>query len=263
MSDVPPEVQALLKHQSYPLASKYDASWILANNMGPHPLQLCEALCSQMQLEPGMRVLDLGCGKALTSIFLAKEFGVSVTAADLWISPSENWQRIKEAGVEELVTPLSVEAHRMPFADGFFDAVVAVDSFNYFGTDATYLDWHLLPKLRPGGQIGVIVPGLSRELGGEIPEHLLESFEGCPPFWEPRECAAFRSAAWWLDHWSRCEGIDVERCEALPDGAALWQRWQHALSLAEPDGGHRGDLIALRKDAGATIGFVCAVGRKR
>ena len=35
-------------------------------------------------LEPGMRVLDLGCGKGLSSIFLAKEFGVQVWAADLW-----------------------------------------------------------------------------------------------------------------------------------------------------------------------------------
>ena len=29
-----------------------------------------------MELEPGMRVLDMGCGKAISSIFLAKEFDV-------------------------------------------------------------------------------------------------------------------------------------------------------------------------------------------
>jgi len=37
-----------------------------------------------------MRVLDLGCGKALSSIFLAKEYGTQVWATDLWISATDN-----------------------------------------------------------------------------------------------------------------------------------------------------------------------------
>jgi cyclopropane fatty-acyl-phospholipid synthase-like methyltransferase len=36
-----------------------------------------------MNLQPGMRVLDLGCGRALSSIFLHREFGLQVWAADL------------------------------------------------------------------------------------------------------------------------------------------------------------------------------------
>ncbi len=39
---------------------------------------------------PGLRVLDLGCGRASSSIFLCREFGVQVWAADLWFSASEN-----------------------------------------------------------------------------------------------------------------------------------------------------------------------------
>ena len=42
--------------------------------------------------------LDLGCGKGLSSIFLAREFGVEVWAADLWIKPTENYKRFIEAG---------------------------------------------------------------------------------------------------------------------------------------------------------------------
>jgi cyclopropane fatty-acyl-phospholipid synthase-like methyltransferase len=37
-----------------------------------------------------MRVLDLGCGRAATSIFLRREFGVQVWATDLWTNASEN-----------------------------------------------------------------------------------------------------------------------------------------------------------------------------
>jgi cyclopropane fatty-acyl-phospholipid synthase-like methyltransferase len=35
----------------------------------------------RVDLPPGSRVLDLGCGNALASIFLAREFGVRVVAA--------------------------------------------------------------------------------------------------------------------------------------------------------------------------------------
>ena len=33
-------------------------------------------------IRPGMRVLDLGCGTAISSIFLAKEFGLQAWAAE-------------------------------------------------------------------------------------------------------------------------------------------------------------------------------------
>jgi cyclopropane fatty-acyl-phospholipid synthase-like methyltransferase len=73
---------------------------MLENLMGPNAVWLAEALAGVMDLRPGMRVLDMGCGRAISSIFLAKEFGVQVWATDLWIKPSENWARIRAAGLE-------------------------------------------------------------------------------------------------------------------------------------------------------------------
>lgn len=32
-----------------------------------------------------MRILDMGCGKAMSSIFLVKEFGIQVWANDPWL----------------------------------------------------------------------------------------------------------------------------------------------------------------------------------
>ena len=40
-----------------------------------------------MDLKPGMRVFDLDCGKAISSIFQEKEFVLQVWAAGLWIKP--------------------------------------------------------------------------------------------------------------------------------------------------------------------------------
>ena len=59
----------------FPRSSAYDPHWLMDNAMGPHALWLAEWLSQRLELTPGMQVLDLGCGKALTSIFLAKEFG--------------------------------------------------------------------------------------------------------------------------------------------------------------------------------------------
>ncbi len=64
----------------------YDKAFINENLMGPNPLKMLEELTDKLDLQPGMRVLDLGCGKGLTSIFLAKEFGVHVYATDLYIA---------------------------------------------------------------------------------------------------------------------------------------------------------------------------------
>ncbi len=79
----------------FPRSEKYDGAWVEKNSMGPNTLWLMESLCERVELEQGMRVLDLGCGRAISSIFLAREFDVQVWATDLWIHPSENWPRIR------------------------------------------------------------------------------------------------------------------------------------------------------------------------
>jgi len=75
----------------YPRSRAYELDWMMDNMMGPNALWLMESLTERLHLEPGMRVLDMGCGKALSSIFLAKEFDVQVWATDLWIGAGENW----------------------------------------------------------------------------------------------------------------------------------------------------------------------------
>ena len=87
------QLTEMLTMEEFPLSAKYDPEWVLENEMGPNVLWLTEALCQVMELKPGMRVLDMGCGKAMSSIFMAKEFGVQVWANDLWIKATDNWRR--------------------------------------------------------------------------------------------------------------------------------------------------------------------------
>jgi cyclopropane fatty-acyl-phospholipid synthase-like methyltransferase len=156
----------------FPRSSNYHPEWIRAGvSGGANPLWLSEWLAKGLNLQPGMRVLDLGCGRAMSSIFLYREFGVQVWAADLLFSVSENYQRIRDAGVENDVFPIHADARSLPFAAEFFDVIVSIDSFFYYGTDDLYLN-SLTHFLKPGGQLGIASAGMMQEIQSSVPEHL-------------------------------------------------------------------------------------------
>src|SRR5690242_398758 len=97
--------------ERFPRSAKYNPEWLLASVSGAaNPLWMSEWLAEVMDLHPGMRILDLGCGRAVSSIFLRREFGVEVWATDLWFTASENMQRIRDAGVQDGVFPIHADA---------------------------------------------------------------------------------------------------------------------------------------------------------
>lgn len=247
------EVQRLLNKPEFPRSARYDAAWVLDNQMGPNALWLVEWLSQALPLKPQMRVLDLGCGRGMTSIFLAKELGVRVWSIDLWIGPDSNWRRAQEAGVADLVCPMRCEAHALPFAKGFFDAVVSVDAYHYFGTNDLYLNY-LAGFVRPGGSIGVVIPGLTRPLEGEVPPHLLEPQENGKRFWED-DCICFHTADWWRALWSQSATVEQVSAQILPDGWRHWRDFERALELSGK-GIFPSDAEALERDEGSTIGLV-------
>lgn len=104
----------LIRPQNYPRSSRYDPEWLVRLDMGPNPLWLLEDLSHDLDLRPGMRVLDLGSGMGATSVFLAREFGVQVVAADLWVSPDIATATFAEAGVADMVQAIKAEAHTLP-----------------------------------------------------------------------------------------------------------------------------------------------------
>ncbi|MGW1955685.1 methyltransferase domain-containing protein [Streptomyces sp. NPDC001920] len=266
MPDITPrtsseDLHKRLTHACYPRSNGYDPRWVIENEMGPNALWLLEWLAPALGLDalrPGARVLDLGCGRAMTSIFLAREYDVQVTAADLWIKPDDNAGRIAEAGFADRVLPVHAEAHDLPFAEGSFDAIVSIDAYHYFGTNDLYLPT-LTRLLKPGGRIGVVVPALREEPAGtEPPEHL-------EPWWEP-DFWSFHSAGWWRRHWTRSAAVEVEAADWLEDGWRDWLLWCEVVAEESPEEFHRtmarrnGDLV--RADEGRALGFVRLVGRR-
>jgi cyclopropane fatty-acyl-phospholipid synthase-like methyltransferase len=114
----------------FPRSNEYHPQWMIASaSSGANALWLPEWLSTALDLRPGMRILDLGCGRAISSIFLHREFNVEVWATDLWFSASENLQRIRDAGADRSVYPIYADARALPFAADFFDAIISIDSF--------------------------------------------------------------------------------------------------------------------------------------
>jgi len=246
------ELREALTVGRYPRAAEYDVRWVVDNLMGPHPLWSVEALTEVMPLEPGMRVLDLGCGTALTSIFLAREFELEVWATDLWVKPTENWDRIKEAGLAGQVHPMSADARMLPFADGFFDAIVSIGSYHYFGTDARYLAY-CADFLKPGGSLGIVVPGLKHDPGPDLPDYLAGR-------WGPDMCT-WLGPDWWRHHWERTGLVSVQVAEMVPHGWEDWLRWLEACNLV--DRGYEPDETMLRADGGNLLGLARVVAHRR
>lgn len=234
----------------FPRSSGYNPEWIISGvSGGANPLWMTEWLAGALDLRPGMRVLDLGCGKAMSSIFLHREFGVQVWATDLWFSVTENLQRVRDAGVDDGVFPIHADARLLPFATEFFDAIICIDSFIYYGTDDLYLNY-LARFIKPGGQVAIAGAGLMQEFEGIVPNHLRE--------WWTNDLWCLHSAGWWQRHWERTGIMDIIIADTLPDGWRLWKDWHLAIA---PD--NLKEIEALEADRGRYLGYVRLVGRRK
>lgn len=238
---------------AFPLTAKYDPQWIAANALGENALCQAEYLARELPFLPGMRVLDLGCGKAASSIFLAREFGVEVWAVDAAISPSDNRARAIAFDPGIKVLPLKVDARSLPFANEFFDAVIGIDSFLYFATDERFLSY-LIPFVKPGGYVGIVDIGFTREVPSiaEAPEYLRPEFA--------EHWSFVHTLPWWRDHWQKTGLVDVQHLALLPESANLLRDYIRDRPATDPE-----DSImrASRSDTDGLIALFCMVARKR
>jgi cyclopropane fatty-acyl-phospholipid synthase-like methyltransferase len=232
----------------YPRSAAYDPEWLLNLDMGPNPLWLLEDLCRDLDLRPGMRILDLGSGLGATSVFLAREFGAEVVAADLWVAPEKAAQVFAEAGVADRVRAVRAEAHTLPFDAESFDAIVCIDAYEYFGTADNYLPY-LVGLLRPGGRLGVATPAMRREVRdlGAVPPHI----KACVGW----EAIAWHTAEWWRFQWEITELVTVTAARLQEHGCDDWLRWARA-GLARTGSTTNESVVAmLEADRGELLTF--------
>lgn len=205
-----------LEAGSRPVLKNYSRTEIYREIHGQGGLFFAADMAGELDLRPGMRVLDLACGGGTTSLFLAKNYGVQVWAVDKnEMDGAKLAARAQEAGVAALLTPVKAEAHALPFAAEFFDAVFCLNSYFYFGTDDLYLPY-LLKFVRTGGKVCVGSPCYREELPpNPRPEFLVEF----------PDCLAVHSPNWWRRHFEKIGIVRVLKAENHPQSRVFWEDW--------------------------------------
>ena len=252
MPDSPHNPAAILA-KAYPRAGAYDSRWVRANALGENTVCQAEGLAQRMPLRASQTVLDLGCGKATSSIFLACEFGVTCWAVDSQTSPTESLKRARDFKCADRVFPLRVDAHRLPFAKGFFDAIVAIDSYLYYGTDERYLGY-LVEFLKPGGHIAIADVAFTREV---------TSLEDAPEFLRPqfsKHWSYVHTIPWWQRHWAKSGMVEVDCAEVLPESDALLRDY---VGGRPPEQDEDAIMRAVPKDHGGLITLFRLVAHRR
>lgn len=161
--------------------------------MGPNGMALLEEMIAPIEHAfSGARVLDLGCGQGLTSLYLAKETGAQqIFSAELWTPATRLEQNFVSWGIDDKAFPIHADANALPFADAFFDLIVSVDAYHYFGRETGFFAEKIWPLVKAGGRVCLCMPGLKREFDGGMPALMTE--------WAGDEAGFFHSGAWWRD----------------------------------------------------------------
>ena len=236
----------------YILSKKYEPPELMSKIMGPNPVKLEEELLQGCKIKKGAVVCDLGSGQGLTSVFLAKEYGFKVYAADLWSEPEENRKFFNSMELsDEQIIPVKADAADLPFEKEFFDAVVTTDSYNYFGRDEEYLDKKLLPFVKKGGLIYIAVPGMKKDCHDNLPPELLLS-------WTPEQLDYLHDASYWSGIVSKCKGAEVLEVSEMESNEEVWADW-----LKQDNEYAAGDRKSMEAGGGKYLNFIKIVLKKK
>ena len=236
----------------YIKSEKYNTPELQSKIMGPNPVKLEEELLLDHKIPQGSVVCDLGSGQGLTSVFLAKEYGFTVYAADLWSDPEENRKFFDEMGLSrDRIIPVKADALDLPFEKDFFDAVVSTDSYNYFGRDESYLDGKLLPFVKSGGYVYIVIPGMKKDCHDNLPQELLLS-------WTPEQLDYMHDVEYWSRTVGKSKCSEVISVTEMESNEEVWADW-----LKQENEYAVGDRKSMEAGGGKYLNFIKIVLKKK
>ena len=127
--------------------------------MENHHISITQQTLALMRLKPGQRVLDLGCGAGWASRLLAQQ----VTGSDrpgqvVGLDVSDEMIRRARAASTSFENLMFVvgSAQQVPWEENFFDKVLSVESFYYYGDQERALA-ELFRVIAPKGELYILI----------------------------------------------------------------------------------------------------------
>jgi cyclopropane-fatty-acyl-phospholipid synthase len=112
-----------------------------------------DLICRKLELKPGMRLLDVGCGWGSMAMHAAREYGVQVVGITLSTEQADFARKqVAEAGLTDQVE-IRIQDYR-DLDDGPFDAISSIGMAEHVGTEM-YSEYAgiLFRQLKPGGRL--------------------------------------------------------------------------------------------------------------
>lgn len=123
-------------------------------------LNITEQTLRLMDLRPGERVLDLGCGAGWATRILARMVGDGPQSHGqvVGVDISDEMIRRARAASKDFDNIMYVwgSAHQVPWEENFFDKVLSVESFYYYHDQDRALN-ELFRVLAPGGRMFILI----------------------------------------------------------------------------------------------------------
>lgn len=225
----PSHLRALLRRvgpTAYPelVPCSRDEIYGHGDQLSPGGLFLASRMARELDLRPGDVVLDVGCGFAASSIFLADRYDVDVVALDIGVPAAMVAERAAARGYAERILPLNHDVTKpLPFADGHFDAIFCMTSFHYFGAKRGFLE-HLSRYLKSGKRLSISDTCFNQEVASnELPDIYRTVVPGNSfDSWQ-METSRYHSPAWWRRLFEDSGIVRVLECADLEDGPAMWE----------------------------------------
>ena len=127
--------------------------------MEQHHSSITQQTLALMKLKPGERVLDLGCGAGWASRLLAQTVGGGERPGQVvGLDVSDEMIRRARANSTQYDNILFVvgSAQQIPWQEDFFDKVLSVESFYYYGDQGRALD-ELRRVMAPRGELYILI----------------------------------------------------------------------------------------------------------
>ncbi|MFL1801321.1 cyclopropane fatty acyl phospholipid synthase [Plesiomonas shigelloides] len=103
------------------------AYWKDADTLADAQVAKLKMICEKLQLQPGMKVLDIGCGWGGLAAYMAKEYDVSVVGVTI----SKEQQQLAQKRCEGLPVQIMLQDYRDLNEE--FDRIVSVGMFEHVG----------------------------------------------------------------------------------------------------------------------------------